>query len=307
MALNRVWIASPNYSSRGGTGVRLIVIHTAEGATTYQSLGNFFASSSSGVSSHTGIDDTSNTVGEYVRRSSKAWTQGNANPYSTATELCAFAAWTRADWDRHPVMLANCAKWIAEEAAHFGIPVVKLNASQAQGGQAGVCGHVDLGAAGGGHWDPGPDFPWTDVINMAKGGAAPAPPPPTVIPTKEDDDTMVISRTWNGTTQCFGVGPDGRLRQRWEVKNAKGQVDWASHVIANDCEPNQSPGADEHSGQLHLYAIREDSKWLRMAIQERSDVGDRGPGGLNLGPDRALITVLLIGLIVITFAAWLLR
>ena len=53
-------------------------------------------------------------------------------------------------------MLANCAAWIAEECAAFGIPVRKLSAAQAQGGQAGVCGHVDLGAAGGGHWDPGP-------------------------------------------------------------------------------------------------------------------------------------------------------
>ena len=49
VALRRVWIPSPNYSSRGGTAVRLIVVHTAEGATTYQSLGSFFANPSSGV------------------------------------------------------------------------------------------------------------------------------------------------------------------------------------------------------------------------------------------------------------------
>lgn len=174
MALNRVWIPSPNYSSRGGTQVRLVVVHTAEGATTYQSLGSFFANPASGVSSQTGIDDTPNTVGEYVKRDMKPWTQANANPYSTATELCAFAAWTRADWLGHPVMLDNCKAWIAEECAAFGIPNVRLTAAQAQSGQAGVCGHVDLGSAGGGHWDPGPDFPWDIVV----GGAAPAPAPP---------------------------------------------------------------------------------------------------------------------------------
>ena len=94
MPLNRVWMPSPNYSSRGGAGVRLIVLHTAEGSKTYQSLGNYFASSSSGVSSHVGIDDTPNTVGEYVRRDQKAWTQGNANPVAVSASLCAFAAWT---------------------------------------------------------------------------------------------------------------------------------------------------------------------------------------------------------------------
>lgn len=178
MALKRVWIPSPNYSSRGGTKVRLVVVHTAEGSTSYQSLGNFFASPSSGVSSQTGIDDTPNTVGEYVTRANKPWTQANANPYSTATELCAFAKWTRSTWLAHPVMLENCKQWINEECAAFGIPKVKLNASQAQGGQAGVCGHVDLGAAGGGHWDPGPDFPWDIVLSGAAAPPTTAPTPP---------------------------------------------------------------------------------------------------------------------------------
>lgn len=210
MALQRVWIPSPNYSDRGGTKVRLIVVHTAEGATTYQSLGSFFGSSSSGVSSHTGIDDTPNTVGEYVKRDRKAWTQANANPYSVATELCAFASWTSAEWDRHPTMLSNCAAWIAEEAAHFGIPLVRLNASQAQGGQAGVCGHNELGTAGGNHWDPGPNFPWQRVMDMAKGGGSPAPP---------DEETMVaVSATVryrDGQKDVFQVGKNGRLYHKW--------------------------------------------------------------------------------------------
>ena len=172
MTLVRVWKASPNYSSRGGAKVRLAVMHTAEGALTYQALGNFFASSSSGVSSHTGIDDRPNVVGEYVRRDSKAWTAANANPYAVQTELCAFASWTRSTWLGHPTMLNNCAAWLREECAAFGIPWVRLTAAQAQDGRSsGICGHVDLGAGGGGHWDPGPDFPWDVVLS----GATPAP------------------------------------------------------------------------------------------------------------------------------------
>jgi hypothetical protein len=168
--LQRVPIPSPNYSTRGGVAVRLIVLHTAEGALSYQSLGNYFASPSSGVSSHTGIDDTPDTVGEYVARGQKAWTQANANPYAVAAELCAFAAWTAADWAAHPQMLANTAAWVAEEAAAFGIPLVALTDAQAQDGQSrGVCQHADLGAAGGGHWDCGPGFPMADVMAMACG------------------------------------------------------------------------------------------------------------------------------------------
>jgi N-acetylmuramoyl-L-alanine amidase len=170
MALKRKWIASPNYSSRGGSSVRLIVIHTAEGATTIESLGNFFASSSAGVSSHTGADDKENTIGEYVKRGNKAWTASNANPVAVQIELCAFAKWSKDTWNKHPNMLENCAKWIAEEAKAYGIPITKLSASQAQGGGRGVCQHADLGSWGGGHWDCGSGFPIDKVLDMARGG-----------------------------------------------------------------------------------------------------------------------------------------
>ena len=202
MSLQRVVIPSPNYSSRGGSRVRLVVLHTAEGALTYQSLGNYFASSSSGVSSHVGIDDTAGVIGEYVRPDFKAWTQGNANPYSVAAELCAFASWSYEQWQGHGVMLENTAAWVAEECARFGIPLRRLSAAQAQGGEAGVCQHVDLGSAGGGHWDCGPGFPMDDVMEMAAGGR------PNVGPPKRKGKQMIASTsTGNGywTTTSDGA------------------------------------------------------------------------------------------------------
>ena len=177
MALARKWIPSPNYSSRGGTKVRIVCIHTAEGARTIESLGSFFQNPSSGVSSQTGIDDQPGVIGEYVKRDMKSWATGNANPYVTSVELCAFAKWDRAEWLRHPVMLENCRQWIAEESAYFGIPRVRITAAQAGAGAAGVCGHVDLSGPGG-HWDPGPNFPYDIVL---QGGPATIPPtPPTL-------------------------------------------------------------------------------------------------------------------------------
>jgi len=168
MPLTRKPIPSPNWSSRGGVTVRLIVIHTAEGATTIEELGNYFANPASGVSSHTGIDDQPGVVGEYVQRTGKAWTAANANPVSVQTELCAFAAWTAGDWNKHPNMLDNCARWVAEEAAAFKLPITRLTVSEAQGSGRGVCMHVDLGAWGGGHWDCGTSFPLDDVLEAAR-------------------------------------------------------------------------------------------------------------------------------------------
>ena len=218
MSLRRVWIPSPNYSSRGGSRVRLVVVHTAEGSLSFQSLGQFFANPASQVSSQTGIDDTAGVVGEYVKRPDKSWTQGNFNPEATSTELCAFAAWSPAQWEAHPRMLQNCADWIAEECAHFGIPIRRLTAGEAQGGSAGVCGHMDLGAAGGGHADPGPGFPWAHVLELAKGGApATSTPAPLLAQLTRIGDTMappdyVINDVKNGSRK-FGVYGSGLVRR----------------------------------------------------------------------------------------------
>jgi hypothetical protein len=175
--LTRAAWPSPNYSGRGGSAVRLVVIHASEGATTYQALGNFFADRSSGVSSHVGIDDTANTVGEYVRRDYSAWTAANANPVAVQAELCvpsgASAGWAAADWNRHPTMLENCGRWVAEECAAFGIPLRQLTPAEAQGGAAGVCAHRDLGVWGGNHSDCGNGFPMATVMAIA-GGSPPA-------------------------------------------------------------------------------------------------------------------------------------
>lgn len=168
--LKRVHIPSPNYSSRGGASVRLIVLHTAEGARTIESLGNFFAQSSSQVSSHVGADDKKWTIGQYVDKANKAWTQAEFNPVAMSIELCAFAAWSTSEWHQHPNMLENCAAWIRETADYHNVPIVRLSPSQAQGSGRGVCQHVDLGSRGGGHHDCGSGFPMDEVLNMAKGG-----------------------------------------------------------------------------------------------------------------------------------------
>jgi hypothetical protein len=177
MALKRLWLPSPNYSSRGGATVRLIVLHTSEGAQDIRSLGNFFANPSSQVSSHVGIDNVeTDTIGEYVKRGNKAWTAASANPIAVQVEQCtpsgAASGWSRDYWLRtQERMLRNTARWIAEEAKHYGIPIVELTPSQAQGGGRGVCQHVDLGSMGGdGHTDCGKGYPMDQVLAWAKGG-----------------------------------------------------------------------------------------------------------------------------------------
>lgn len=233
--LKRVWIASPNYSSRSGS-VRLVVVHTAEGARSFRDLGAFFGNSSSQVSSHTGIDNERGTIGEYVKRPNKAWTQASYNSMAVSTELCGApfdtsqpcgANWSAAEWNKHDAMLANVADWIREECEYYGLPITKLSASQAQGSGRGVCGHVDLGPAGGGHYDPGPNFPWSRVMEMARTGTDPEPEPEPK--PKEPDDRLVAVRKPDGALEIFNELPSGEVVHKWQPKeNAGDWSDWQS-------------------------------------------------------------------------------
>lgn len=217
--LHRDWIGSPNYSSRSGAVVRLVILHTAEGALTYQSLGSYFSNPASQVSSHVGIDDTPGVIGEYVRPFDKAWTAASFNPVGVQAEMCAFAAWSTAEWDRHPQMLQNCAQWIAEECGRFNIPITKLTPSQAQGNGRGVCQHSDLGAAGGGHHDAGPGFPIDRVLEMARGSMPPIPAPPT----EEDIVAIAVGTNNAGAFHVFVEAKDGSVWYTWQ---RKGESNW---------------------------------------------------------------------------------
>jgi hypothetical protein len=231
----------------------LVVLHTAEGARTIESLGGFFQGDV-GVSSHTGADDKVNTIGEFVSRPNKAWTQANYNPMAVAIELCGFASWSTSEWkNNHHNMLDNCAKWIAEECAHFGLPITKLTASQAQGSGRGVCQHVDLGSGGGNHWDCGSGFPMDYVLDMARGGGGTQPEPEV-----ESDDMITSAVAHNGSLHVFWVGKDRKtVEYRYQ---RKGENEWRDGGVLT-IAPKKVSGLSatvSATNVLELFAVYDD-------------------------------------------------
>jgi hypothetical protein len=233
-------ILSPNRSSRSGKTVRLVVVHTAEGARTVQSLGSYFSSPSVQASSHAGIDDQ--TIETYVPYDSAAWTLRSGNSISDNAELCGFAAWTRAQWlNEHRRMLDLTAQWIRERCQARGIPIRKLTPQQVAAGQPGVIGHYDwtIGMRDGSHTDPGPGFPWDYVIDQAARGASAlvAPPPPPHMATKEDLAAVInaaidakLGRTIWETT---GTLPNRRGPGGSELKGGGGDSMWGYSINAD--------------------------------------------------------------------------
>ena len=226
MALDRQWYPSPNYSASRSRN-QLIVIHTSEGATDQLSLAAYLANPSSQVSYHVCYDDkgNANTIVECVHRNNKSWSAMAANDWGVHGCCCtpsgASASWTRDVWLSKSIMLEKCRRWIEEESAALGIPMLKVDANDIRAGRSGVCGHGDCSnaGAGGSHFDPGNTFPWDVVL----GSPSPIPQSdyvligtewyPMSIFQSDADARQAAALTW--WAQYLSRAPDATNLARW--------------------------------------------------------------------------------------------
>lgn len=167
--------------------MRILGIHTAEGARTAASLAAYFYRDDVQASSHVCIDAGSTL--QIVSYDRAAWTMRSANPVSENAEMCAFARWTRDQWlgtaavdgcANPRAILSRTSAWIAARCAARGIPIRHLSLQQLAAGEWGVIAHADWTYAmhDGTHTDPGVGFPWDVVIADAAGGILQPPTPP---------------------------------------------------------------------------------------------------------------------------------
>jgi hypothetical protein len=107
--------------------------------------------------------------------------------------------WSRQTWLGHDTMIRAAAAWVSEEAARYGVPLVKIGASEISAGKAGVCGHGDCSQAGAGgdHTDPGPNYPWDVCLAYALGGAdfPPIPAGPVAVHPRRSPYTYASRRS----------------------------------------------------------------------------------------------------------------
>jgi N-acetyl-anhydromuramyl-L-alanine amidase AmpD len=163
----------PSRSSRSGARPLLIVLHTTEGHNRpgvgdLSDLGNFFGDPAREASSHV-ANDAEGHDARFVPDEDKAWTCAGFNSVSLNIEQIGFAATEKAAWfNEAPRQLANTARWIAYWHDKFEIPIRRGAVSGSNVTHAGVVGHGQLGTVGGGHHDPGDDYPFDYVLDLAR-------------------------------------------------------------------------------------------------------------------------------------------
>lgn len=145
---------TPNRSARNGVKPRVIVLHSTEGA--YDGAVSWLCNSASQASAHVVVSKTGEST-RLVPDAEKAWHVASDNPFTLGIEQEGFAA--QASWP--DAQLETTAAWIAYWARKYDIPIVHSVTH-------GVCQHSDLGAAGGGHHDCGPAYPFDRVLLMAR-------------------------------------------------------------------------------------------------------------------------------------------
>lgn len=164
---------SPNQSERFGVPLNLIVLHDTEGANLPNStadlvgLGRWFGASSTEASAHVATDSDGNS-GRYVSDRRKAWHCMAYNSASLGVEQVGFASQTRLVWLRNWKQLRETARWIAYWSLKYGIPIRRASVANGVVTRGGVTRHMDLGLLGGGHVDPGANYPFNRVLWLAR-------------------------------------------------------------------------------------------------------------------------------------------
>jgi hypothetical protein len=146
----------------------LIVLHSTEGQNKLKSvedlegLGNMFGSLSFEASSHVAVDGDGWSA-RFVSDRDAAWHVADFNRVALGIEEVGFAAGT---WNKRE--RREAARWIAQWSHEHGIPIRHGGVSGASVVRSGIVRHSDLGAAGGGHSDPGDHYSVKSVIRWAR-------------------------------------------------------------------------------------------------------------------------------------------
>lgn len=158
---------SPNQSARTSP-IRLIVIHDTEshnrqGASDLEAIGALFANPSFQASAHVCTDEDGQSA-RFVPDGRKAWHCVSYNSAALGIEQIGFAS--QGEWsDRQ---LRETARWVARWSKKFGIPIRRALVVNGTVLRSGVITHKQLGAAGGGHSDPGPTYHMRKMKRMAR-------------------------------------------------------------------------------------------------------------------------------------------
>lgn len=173
-----LWVASPNYNSRGGTAITAVTIHDMEG--TYAGAISWFQNTSSQVSAHYCLRSSDGQITQMVLEANRAWHVGTENNYTIGLEHEGYANQT--GWYTVNMYTASAAL-VADICTGYSISPKRTlyqpwgsTTYYSQSGIPGSCtkikGHQHYPNQT--HTDPGPNWDWDYYYKLVN---SPAPTP----------------------------------------------------------------------------------------------------------------------------------
>jgi len=190
-----------HYYEGRNADLRLIVIHTMEapeGPQTAENIAAYFASGAVVASAHACVDQDSVVV--CLPPTATAFAAPGANADGYQIEHAGYASQDGEGWNdaESQSMLKLSAAHAREIALAAGIPLKHLTNAELAAGEAGFVGHNQVSDVykRSDHWDPGPQFPWSQYMALVNNGEAETESTPIV---PEEDTVKFIRSRQTGT------------------------------------------------------------------------------------------------------------
>jgi hypothetical protein len=242
------WVASPNYSSRSGTAVREVAIHTMQGS--YAGSISWFQNPSAQVSAHYLIRSSDGQVTQMVRESQKAWHVRSHNPHSIGIEHEGYIS--NPDWYTTAMYDASSAITRQSCTRYAGIVCTRTMRSYTTADLSDasydILGHQNL--TDNSHTDPGKYWNWSlyyGLVNPGSGGT-------TILDSFEGSvGHFVTSPTYSGSTTGISTAStaarDCSIRHGGScslhvrlVDDTSSSASWAVRLLSGSGNPGSNTG-----------------------------------------------------------------
>lgn len=241
------WVYSPNQSSRGGTAVREVAIHTMQGS--YAGSISWFQNPSAQVSAHYLIRSSDGQVTQMVRESQKAWHVRSHNPHSIGIEHEGYIS--NPDWYTSAMYNKSAAITRQACARYAGIVCTRAmktyTSADLSDASYDILGHQNL--TDNSHTDPGKYWNWSKyygLINPSSGGT-------TVLDSFESSvGHFVTSPTYSGSTtgvstastakRNCSIRHNGSCSLQVRLVDKAGTAAWAVRLLSGSGNPGSNTG-----------------------------------------------------------------
>ncbi|NIA26517.1 MAG: PKD domain-containing protein [Desulfobulbaceae bacterium] len=265
-----IWREALYWSSRDGSAITHVVIHTMQGS--YAGSINWFLNSDSQVSSHYLMRSSDGQITQMVRNADKAWHARSANAYTIGIEHEGFVDnpdwYTDVMYDESARLTAYvCNAYLIDCSRAYDGPshstVVELSNDFTVKGHQHYPEQV--------HSDPGINWDWPRYHSLINGGVI--PPEVNFLPvasfvaectgltcsfdgtSSTDTDGMIASYTWN-----FGDGTGGQLST-------------ISHSFASAGSYNVTLAVADDKGAIHETGAAVSAQSLPPPVKKKSGGG----------------------------------